>query len=67
MEVRHSHCQHEQDPILATRRVRETNPYLLLDEEGGGADEYGSPEVRTELGLLTSSSERPYEEAGGMG
>lgn len=47
--------------------MRETNPYLLLDEEGGGGDDFNSPEVRTELGLLSSSSERPYEDVGGDG
>lgn len=47
--------------------MRETNPYLLLDEDNGGLDnEYGSQEVRTELGVLSSSSEKPFDEPEGV-
>jgi hypothetical protein len=54
--------------LTPDHRVRETNPYLLLDEEGGGSDDYSSQEVRTELGLLTSPSEqRTYEDMASEG
>lgn len=45
-------------------RVRETNPYLLLDEEAGGLDtDFSSGEVHTELGVLSSVSDKALEEA----
>lgn len=48
-------------------RVRETNPYLLLDEDNGGLDnDFSSQEVRTELGVLSSSSEKPFDEPEGV-
>ena len=48
-------------------RVRETNPYLLLDEDAGGPDnDFSSQEVRTELGVLSSSSEKPFDETEGV-
>ena len=38
-------------------RVRETNPYLLLDEMDNGLDaDFSSSEIRTELGVLTTSN-----------
>lgn len=40
-----------------TCRVRETNPYLLLDEMDNGLDtDFSSTEIRTELGVLTTSN-----------
>lgn len=47
--------------------MRETNPYLLLDEDEGGLDaDFSSQEVRTELGVLTSSSDKTYDEPDGV-
>ena len=46
-------------------RVRETNPYLLLEEDEGGLDtdtDFSSGEVRTELGLLSSTSDKTFDE-----
>ena len=46
-------------------RVRDTNPYLLLDEEEGGLDtDFSSGEVHTELGVLSSMSDKTLEEQG---
>lgn len=48
-------------------RVRETNPYLLLEEDNGGLEnDYSSQEVRTELGVLGSSSDKAFDEAEGV-
>lgn len=42
--------------------MRDTNPYLLLDEDGSGLDtDFSSGEIRTELGLLSSTSDKTLD------
>lgn len=42
--------------------MRDTNPYLLLDEEGGLDTDFSSVEVHTELGVLSSTSDKTLDE-----